>query len=147
VSVVWTVSSGGGTLSPNVSNTDGQGIARSTWTLGSSVGTQQAAAAVVGAGSVTFAATGISTQPVVTSVVIAPGGDWKPKPGQARQFSATAYDQTGATISGVSFSWRSTDASRVTVTQSGFAIALRKGNAMLIASAAGKSDTVQVKIK
>ncbi len=147
VSVVWTVSTGGGSLSPNISNTDAQGIALTTWTLGQTIGTQQAAASVVGAGSVTFSATAISTQPVVTSVVVSPGGEWRAKPGQTRLFSAAAYDQNGAVMPGVTFGWTSTDASRVTISQSGLAIALRKGDAMIIASASGKSDTVQVKVR
>lgn len=147
VSVIWTVSAGGGSLSPNVSTTNAQGIASTTWTLGAFTGTQQASASVVGAGSVTFTATSVSTQPTIQSVVISPGGDWKPKPGQTRQFTATAYDQNARAMSGVSFTWSTPDPSRVLLTQSGWALALAKGKTWIIASAGGKTDSVKVDVK
>lgn len=57
VDVTWSTSTG--TLDPTSGQTDGTGIAASTWTLGSAAGAQSAQAAVAGANGspVTFSAT------------------------------------------------------------------------------------------
>ena len=71
VEVNWTIVAGGGTLSPNVTETGTNGIASVTWTLGPSVGAQSVQATVASAtGSpVTFTATATAA-----SVVRAPSG-------------------------------------------------------------------------
>ena len=59
VTVTWTVSSGGGSVSPATSITGGSGIAQTIWTLGPSAGAQsvQASASGVSGSPVTFTAT------------------------------------------------------------------------------------------
>jgi hypothetical protein len=56
VNVTWGATSGGGSVSPSVSPTDSGGHASTTWTLGATVGTQTAAAALPSGTSVTFTA-------------------------------------------------------------------------------------------
>jgi hypothetical protein len=73
VNITWFVSSGGGSLSPTTGTTDAQGIARSRWTLGSTVGSQTARAVVTGLPYASFTATGQS--PPITV------GIWTPLPG------------------------------------------------------------------
>ena len=74
VQVVWSVTSGGGSVAPATSTTDSNGRARTIFTLGSLVGIQRVLATVASlATPVTFSATGVSTAPVsaitlVTSV-------------------------------------------------------------------------------
>ncbi|HEX2188187.1 MAG TPA: Ig-like domain-containing protein [Longimicrobiaceae bacterium] len=48
-SVTWMVASGGGSVSPAVSTTDTEGLARAAWTLGSTAGANSATATAAGA--------------------------------------------------------------------------------------------------
>jgi hypothetical protein len=57
VTVDWSAAAGMGTVSPASSQTDAQGRARTTWTLGSTPGTQSLSATAAGAGTVVFNAT------------------------------------------------------------------------------------------
>lgn len=57
ISIAWTVSEGGGAVSPSSSTTDAQGLAQTTWTLGTAAG-QNTATASLGTASVPFSATG-----------------------------------------------------------------------------------------
>jgi plastocyanin len=61
VTVTWTVTSGGGSVSPATTITGGSGIAQTTWTLGPSAGAQsvQASATGVSGSPVTFTATAL----------------------------------------------------------------------------------------
>ncbi|MBA2457756.1 MAG: Ig-like domain-containing protein [Gemmatimonadales bacterium] len=56
--VIWQVASGGGSVDPAIAITDAAGQASTRWTLGSTPGANSVNAAVAGAGSVTFEATG-----------------------------------------------------------------------------------------
>jgi uncharacterized protein YjdB len=66
--------------------------------------------------------------------------------GQTVQFSATAYDSQNNVIPGVTFTWSSSDQSRVTVTTTGLARAVKSGSANIKAAAGGKSATGTVKV-
>ena len=63
--VAWTVSLGGGRVSPETSATDADGFAWTRWTLGPNAGANAVRAAVASGGFVTFSALG--TEPPVTS--------------------------------------------------------------------------------
>lgn len=58
--VVWTILSGGGTVTPSQSVTGPDGLASTTFRLGSAVGGQSARATLAGAAAVTFSATATS---------------------------------------------------------------------------------------
>lgn len=57
VTVAWSAAAGMGTVSPASSQTDAQGRARATWTLGSTPGAQSVSATAAGVGTVVFNAT------------------------------------------------------------------------------------------
>lgn len=57
ISIAWAVSAGGGAVSPSSSTTDAQGLARTTWALGTAAG-QNTATASQGTASVSFSASG-----------------------------------------------------------------------------------------
>jgi hypothetical protein len=81
VVVQWQVRSGGGSVTPGSSTTDGSGTASAQWTLGPSAGENTLEASAGAAGSVTFRATGtvgaasvlaLSTQPSADATLGAP---------------------------------------------------------------------------
>lgn len=57
--VTWVVSTGGGSVAPEMDRTDGDGLASAEWTLGPSPGPNTVSAVVAGVGGVTFRAVGI----------------------------------------------------------------------------------------
>jgi Bacterial cadherin-like domain/Bacterial Ig-like domain (group 1) len=59
--VSWVIGTGGGSANPETSQTDGQGLARTRWTLGGSPGSNTLNAVVSGIGTVTFSATATGT--------------------------------------------------------------------------------------
>ena len=77
--VSWVVGAGGGSVSPETSNTGADGQASTTWTLGSAPGTNTLSAVVSGVGTASFTATGtgsgspsnlaIITQPPASTTV------------------------------------------------------------------------------
>jgi trimeric autotransporter adhesin len=109
--VNWATTSGG-SLSPTSSTTDANGIAATSWTLGTASGSQQATATLSGAtGSpVTFTATASPDQATTLSSA---GGDGQsgvintPLP---LQVQAKVADQFGNGIPGVTVDWSATGA-------------------------------------
>jgi len=61
VAVSWALTGGGGMLSPGSVVTDASGLARTAWTMGSTVGPVAATATVAGLSSVGFTATNVGT--------------------------------------------------------------------------------------
>jgi len=53
--------------------------------------------------------------------------------GQSAQFTATAYNSSGAAVSGVTTTWTSSDSTVVSVTSTGFATAIGVGQATVVA--------------
>jgi Big-like domain-containing protein len=72
LAVTWVIGSGGGSLVPETSRTDGQGRASTRWTLGGTPGTNTATAVVSGVGTVGFTATGNPGTPPALSLVTEP---------------------------------------------------------------------------
>ena len=113
VAVTWTVTSGGGSVSPASAATGADGQASTAWTLGPGTGTQRVQAAATGAGSVRFEATstagaasvlGLVTQPSATAQAGVPFGsqpvvqvrDAAGNPVQAPGVTVTAAIASGA---------------------------------------------------
>lgn len=67
--VTWVVATGGGTVSPVNSSTDANGLARTRWTLGTSVGTNTLNAVFSGLAPVPFAATASADVPSKLTLV------------------------------------------------------------------------------
>jgi hypothetical protein len=73
VTVSWSVTAGGGSVTPNASVTNANGLAVATHTLGTSAGPQTVVAAVAGVGSVSFAAVAVHATPVGLEFLVQPG--------------------------------------------------------------------------
>ncbi len=73
----------------------------------------------------------------VASVVVSPAADTLAAAGQTKQLTAVARDSTGAVMSGVSFSWASSNHSVATVDSAGFVSAVANGTATITATASG----------
>jgi Bacterial Ig-like domain (group 1). len=118
IAVAWVIGSGGGSLSPQTSLTDDQGLASTRWTLGSGPGSNTATAVISGVGTVEFSATGqpgtppslsLETQPPASAIR---GVAWSRAPviqlreagGQARRRSGVAVNVSlaagGGTLNG-----------------------------------------------
>jgi hypothetical protein len=85
--------------------------------------------------------------PTVASVTITPATALLAAAGGTQQFTATARDADGATISGKTFSWRSSAQSVATVNSSGLATAVADGSATITATVDGVSGTAAVTVE
>ncbi|HET7598733.1 MAG TPA: hypothetical protein VFK09_00480 [Gemmatimonadales bacterium] len=70
--VIWTVVSGGGSVSPTSAETGADGRGRTTWTLGAASGAQQVRAALPGGASVVFSALATPAGPAPSLVATVP---------------------------------------------------------------------------
>jgi alpha-tubulin suppressor-like RCC1 family protein len=112
VAVAWSPASGGAAI-PTTSRTDGEGVARTQWTLGPGEGTQILTASVEGAGTETFAATAV-TGPLA-AVEVAPDSALFTLVGQSARITARPVDAYGNTVGGISIAWSTTNAAVATV--------------------------------
>lgn len=76
----------------------------------------------------------------VASIVVSVTSDTLTAIGNTAQFTATARDAAGNTVSGVTFTWTSSDDAVATVDGSGLATARGNGEVTITASASGKSS-------
>jgi uncharacterized protein YjdB len=131
-----------------------------TWTSSNpSVATVNAAgfvtAVAAGSATVTAAAGGQSgssaitvtqpSTPTVASVAVSPSQASGP-PGSTVQLGAQAHDQNGNVMTGVTFTWTSSNPSVATVSASGFVTAVSAGNATVTASADGRSGSSAITV-
>ncbi|MBA3496372.1 MAG: Ig-like domain repeat protein [Gemmatimonadales bacterium] len=72
LAVAWLVGDGSGSLTPETSITDGDGLASTLWTLGTAPGANTATAVISGVGIVGFSATAVQGTPPVLSLEIQP---------------------------------------------------------------------------
>ena len=70
--VAWKVATGGGSVTPASSNTDGDGRASARWTLGGTAGANRLDAEVSGVGVASFDATATSGAPAALSIITQP---------------------------------------------------------------------------
>lgn len=66
--------------------------------------------------------------------------------GGTRQLTATGYDQYGATMSGLSFTWSSSNSSVASVSSSGLVSGVAVGSTSVTASASGRSGSATVNV-
>jgi uncharacterized protein YjdB len=148
VSVAWSVMDGpastaglpgsaapsAGEPSAAVTVTDSDGIAQTSWTLGTTAGEQRLQASAEGVSPVVFTAD--ATPGLVASVqVTPPSADIEV--GKSQQFSAAALDEFGNLVTGASFTWSSSDASVATVLETGLASGAAAGSADIRAVSGG----------
>jgi alpha-tubulin suppressor-like RCC1 family protein len=92
---------------------------------------------------------GDSTGPgtdAVTSVVVTPGTHTFTALGDTRQFSAVAKNAAGATITGKTFTWSSSNTSAATVDAGGLVTAMGNGSATITATSEGRSDDAGITV-
>jgi hypothetical protein len=93
VTVTWSVTGGGGTVSPSTSTSNASGIARTLLTLGPNPGQNTVQAAVAGTSGVSFSAQAVAA-PTITSVTPDPLVPGAAATITGTNFSATAGDNT-----------------------------------------------------
>ncbi len=105
--VGWAVTTGAGSVSTNVSATDGSGVAFASWTLGPTVGTQTLTATLPTGVSVVFTAiaqaAGLSSLAVVSDPFVSVTAGTSTTALQVR-----ALDRYGNSIAGLAHTWSTT---------------------------------------
>jgi alpha-tubulin suppressor-like RCC1 family protein/uncharacterized protein YjdB len=142
VSVTWQVTGGGGSISPTIATTDTAGLARGTWTLGTTAGANTATASAAGV-SLGFAATGVPG--AVASVEVVPNATTV-QVGGTTDLRAVAKDAFGNVATGRSVTWSTSDASKATVSTSGVVTGVAAGSATITATVEGKTGTASITI-
>ena len=141
--VDWDVGVGAGTVSPPSSTSNSNGLAQTTWTLGTVTGTLRVTAQVGGLTPVAFTATAIAG--AAASVVATPDRAYLGLGDIIRIFAAVR-DQFGNDVSGQAINFTVPDASVATVSSTGLVTAVGLGIAHIVAEAGGKTDTVSVTV-
>jgi len=158
VSVSWSVSGGPAAISgmgaPSASSagepgststlTNSDGIAATTWTLGTTAGKQTMQASVNGLSPLAFTAEA-SPGPVATAAVTPASAELEV--GESLQFSATAMDEFGNTVTGPTFTWSSSSTAATTISNAGLATAVAEGSAEIRATSGSVSGSAQVNVK
>ena len=83
---------------------------------------------------------GTTPTPTVTTIVVSPTSA-SVQAGQTRQFTAEAFDQNGAPMTGVTFAWSSSDPTKATINGSGLVTAVAAGTTQITAAASGVTST------
>ena len=143
VTVTWTVTAGGGSVSQRSSVTDGSGNASTHWTLGPISGVQRVTAAAAGLTAITFPA---NAQPTQANTVRVTPAAVTLLPGREARLQATVLDSNGNPVSGHTFTWRSSNTSVATIGPKGFVNAHARGVAIITATAAGVSGTARIQV-
>jgi hypothetical protein len=129
--VSWQVTGGGGSLNDATTSTDGQGIARTRWTLGTAAGDNTARASLGGLAPVVFSALGVAgaaaTVTVSPDTVILIAGE------DTVRLGADVRDQNGNVIADPTIVWSSGDESMATVDADGLVQALAEGEVAITA--------------
>ena len=109
----------------------------------------------VGAGSATITATsgtasGTSaitvTLPPLHHIIVTPVNPQVDE-GKTIQLTATAYDANNNVMTGITFTWTSSNTNRATVSSTGLVTAKNDGNVTITASAQGKSGSTTVRVQ
>ncbi|HEY6922878.1 MAG TPA: Ig-like domain-containing protein [Steroidobacteraceae bacterium] len=109
VAVSWTISAGAGHLSATATQTDAQGRASVTWTLGPAAGSSnnsvQASASGLTGSPVTFRASGLAA--AASAIFLVSGNDQSANVGQAlpKALAVQVTDSAAVPLAGVTVSW------------------------------------------
>jgi Big-like domain-containing protein len=88
---------------------------------------------------------GVRYVPALSSISVTPNPTSVAR-GYTRQLTATAYDQYGATMSGVTFTWSSSNTSLATVSSTGLVTGVNLGGVTISASSGGVSGSSSVTV-
>lgn len=141
--VEWDVGVGGGTLSVGASNTNSNGVAQTTWTLGTVAGTVRVTAQVSGLTPIVFTATALPGPAAL--VVITPDRAFLGV-GDTLRARASARDQYGNDVSVQAITFSAPDAAIATVSSVGLITAISQGSGRVVASAGTIADTIPVTV-
>ncbi|MCC6243099.1 MAG: Ig-like domain-containing protein [Gemmatimonadaceae bacterium] len=141
--VDWDAGAGGGSVSPSSVNTNSDGIATATWTLGTVAGALRVTAQVFGLNPVVFNATAL---PGAAATVVATPDRAFLGQGDTVRIRATARDQFGNDISGQTITFSSPDPAIATATSTGLVTGVGQGTGRIIADAGTRSVTVSVTV-
>jgi hypothetical protein len=142
--VVWTVSTGAGSLAPGAEVTDQDGRAQAVWTLGTAAGEQTATAMIGFTVSAVFRATAVAGP--AASLVISPDAVLLDAIGGTQQLTVVARDAHNNTIEGRAPTWLSLDTDIVTVSTGGEVTAVMPGTARVRATLDAATDELDVMV-
>jgi uncharacterized protein YjdB len=141
--VEWAVTSGGGTITPIETETDANGHASATWTLGESAG-EQSVTLTIGTASHTFVATAIAG--TAATVTLMPPAVALDAIDATVALEASAVDAFDNPITGRAFTWTSDNSNIATVSSTGVVTARAQGSTQVEASLDGASGTASVTV-
>ena len=141
--VEWSVTTGGGTVTPVETRTDSNGRASATWVLGESAG-EQTATATIGTSSHTFRATALAG--TAATVTVTPAAVSIDAIDGTAALEAAARDAFDNLITGRAFTWTSQNSNIVTVSSSGVVTARATGSTQVQASLDGASGAADVMV-
>lgn len=130
-----------GHVSPGEVLTDGQGIARASWTLGSTASEQTATAAVAGL-VLTFRANVEPGSPAQVRIV---PDSARLRRGETAAMRAEVSDAHGNPVPG-EVKWSSSDTAVVTVSEQGVVRGVNGGSAWVVASAGPATDSARARV-
>jgi hypothetical protein len=142
--VVWTVSTGAGSLAPGAEVTDQDGRAQAVWTLGTGAGEQTVTAMIGFTVSAVFHATAVAGP--AASLVISPDAVLLDAIGGTQQLTVVARDAHNNTIEGRAPTWLSLDTDIVTVSTGGEVAAVTPGTARVRATLDAATDELDVMV-
>ena len=137
-----TFATGSGSVSPATATTNDQGQASTTWTLGTTSGTQEATASTDGL-SETFTATAEAGNAVSLSITPA-SPETLTAIDATTDLSTDAEDQYGNGVTAVT--WTSSDDGIATVDDGGIVTAVANGTVQIAAASGSVADTVDVTV-
>jgi acetyl esterase/lipase len=146
VSVTFTVTGGGGTVTPGAVTTAADGrAAPAGWTLGTSVGenTLRVSAAALPGASVEFTAE--ATPGPAASVEVSPSESGLLQ-GQTATLTARVLDEQGRPLDGATVAWNSGDTDVASVDAGGIVTAHTPGTATITATSGGRSGSAEVSV-
>lgn len=141
--VDWDAAVGAGTASPSSSTSNSDGVAQTTWTLGTVTGTYRLTAQVNGLSPIVFTATAIAGAPA--AVLATPDRAYLGQ-GDTIRIRAAARDQYGNEVTGQAVNFSTPDAVVTTVTSAGLVTAVGQGTGRIVAEVGGKADTAIVSV-
>ena len=141
--VDWDVGVGAGITSPSSVNTNSDGVAQTTWTLGTVAGTLRVSAQVGGLSPIIFTATAL---PGAAAIVVTTPDRAYLGVGDTIRIRAAARDQYGNDVTTQAINFTTPDPTVSSVTSTGLVTAVGQGNARIIAEAGGRADTAAVTV-